>query len=539
MCLITTLVTGSALRSDSRFTMARQGASFNRTQTYQDVLDVLPEGAKKEGIVVFRPRTTPLQSDLCVARQVHEDQEAEVVIVCEPEGTSLMMGGLHPRASLYEKPVNLDAAKQAHAEFRQVMRAEGIKVLTVREILAYGVDTHVNARVALEDLAMRALTYTLAEDSSMDQLAEGDRYYMTETYKRNVLEHMSTTQLIDTIMINPTVLLRPSYRDTGLTATYSFQPLSNLVYTRDQQITTCNGIVMGRLRSAQRQLEVELMKFCFKKLGMPVLGEIAEPGFLEGGDFFPSGHDLALVGIGLRSNFEACKQLMDNDWLGTRRLAVVRDEFEQSQDRMHLDCVFSILSESVCLMLDEMMGEESATRRLVDEYVRPSPSEPYVLAKQGVEFSQYMRDQGYHIIPIKSEHQLQYACNTLNLGNGHVISVHAPSARQIVKDEVFRGDVQVIDFSPITSMYGSVHCASQVVRRKPRTQGLGIGMGGKCGNSNVVGMLQQQLQNSALLSEGPGQGQGHGSPPRAFRVGSPLTGTGVYLAQSPLTAPHS
>lgn len=31
------------------------------------------------------------------ARQDHENERAEVVIVCEPEGSSLMMGGLHPR----------------------------------------------------------------------------------------------------------------------------------------------------------------------------------------------------------------------------------------------------------------------------------------------------------------------------------------------------------------------------------------------------------------------------------------------------------
>jgi hypothetical protein len=154
---------------------------------------------------------------------------------------------------------------------------------------------------------------------------------------------MSVTQLIDIILINPTVHLAPSHRDTGLTASYTFEPLSNLVYTRDQQagllspafcswawsfglfgmcwglkafavwaagfdrltvgcqpagrispftpppqtpawscrppcpsfptpplhpqITTCRGIVMGRLRSQQRQRDVELMRFCFDKLG--------------------------------------------------------------------------------------------------------------------------------------------------------------------------------------------------------------------------------------------------------------------------------
>ncbi len=55
---------------------------------------------------------------------------------------------------------------------------------------------------------------------------------------------MSTTQLIDTVMINPTVSLQPSYRDTGLTASYTFEPLSNLVYTRDQQVTTCKWVTV-------------------------------------------------------------------------------------------------------------------------------------------------------------------------------------------------------------------------------------------------------------------------------------------------------
>lgn len=87
--------------------------------------------------------------------QESENDTAEIVIVCEPEGNSLQMGGLHPRASLYEKPVNLDAAKKAHAEFRRVMRERGVRVLTVREILAYGVEHHVGARVELEDFAVQ------------------------------------------------------------------------------------------------------------------------------------------------------------------------------------------------------------------------------------------------------------------------------------------------------------------------------------------------------------------------------------------------
>lgn len=65
------------------------------------------------------------------------------------------------------------------------------------------------------------------------------------------------------------------------------------------------------------------------------MGEVKEPGYLEGGDFCPASADLALVGVGLRSNMEAVKQLMEEDLFGSRRVAVVRDDFEQNQVMLH------------------------------------------------------------------------------------------------------------------------------------------------------------------------------------------------------------
>ena len=50
------------------------------------------------------------------------------------------------------------------------------------------------------------------------------------------------------------------------------------------------------------------------------------------------------------------------------------------QDRMHLDCVFSVLGEKVCIMLDTIIGEDSTSRRLVDEYVRDANGK-YSLAR--------------------------------------------------------------------------------------------------------------------------------------------------------------
>ena len=84
---------------------------------------------------------------------------------------------------------------------------------------------------------------------SMDDLAVEDRFYLSDGYKRSVLEHMSLPQLLDTLLINATVYISPSYRDTGLTASYSFKPLSNLVYTRDQQVNNAGWLKLITCRS--------------------------------------------------------------------------------------------------------------------------------------------------------------------------------------------------------------------------------------------------------------------------------------------------
>lgn len=239
--------------------------------------------------------------------QVHEDHPARVVVVCEP-GLQKQMGALHPAAALYERFVNLEASVSEHATFRDTLRKRGIKVLTVREILRHGLDNNLRCRLDLEDLAMGFLTYQGdagpgdKTPTSRGKLEENLKEHVSDSYKRLVLENMSADQLIDVILTKPTVTVKPSYRDTGFTASYEFEPLTNLIFTRDQQITTAKGVVMASLRSSQRQHEIKVMRFCFQKLGITVLGQVDPPGYLEGGDFFPAGEDLCFVGVGLRSN---------------------------------------------------------------------------------------------------------------------------------------------------------------------------------------------------------------------------------------------
>lgn len=142
-------------------------------------------------------------------------------------------------------------------------------------------------------------------------------------------------------------------------------------------MTTKKGIILARLASEQRIHEVDVMEFVFKKLNVDVSGRIPAPGTLEGGDFFPMGADLCMIGTGLRTNQAAVDYMLKNDLFGTRRVAVVRDDFERCQDRLHLDTVFNIISPTCCVAFEPMLGKDSDRRRDVDEYVLNEETKEY------------------------------------------------------------------------------------------------------------------------------------------------------------------
>lgn len=431
--------------------------------------------------------------------ELHEDDLAQTVIVCAPS-LSKMMGALHPAAALYARPVHINQARDAHDRFVALLRRRGVETHDVRDILAKDAEWSVGDRVRLEELAAQCLTYRLADtgsegdrtdESGVDSAAESSaqqddagpiaQHHVSEEYKKSVLAEMDVIQLVDIIMTNPTVTVRTSGRDTGYTAQYSFSPSTNIMFTRDQQITTARGVLMARLRSAQREKEVKVMAFCWEKLGVPVLGHVKE-GFLEGGDFFPCGKDLCFVGVGTRSTYGAVRWIMRQDWFGTSRVVVVRDDFDKSQDRMHLDCVFNVIGRKSCVMLSSMIDAKPGDKsiRIADIWERRSDKTAetekadgdcgmYRLARPDVEFSALLKEWGWNIVPITPQEQLEYGCNVLNLGNGRLISTEAKSARRVATQD-FVTSVEHIDFSAVTAMYGGVHCASQVVHRSSAAQ---------------------------------------------------------------------
>jgi len=476
--------------------------------------------------------------------QQNELHAATAVVMHRP-GLEVFLGSLHPAGSLFECSVGADSAREAHENFARGLRACGVKhCFALPDILASA------PRDQLLELAMQSITYDLKtspEDAPDEASLKAEAELLCDQYKRDTLASKSPAELVTIILTHPTVHL---HRMGGLksgnvlaVSNVTLNPVSNLIFLRDQQIVTGRGLVIGALKEYQRRNENALLRRTFEFLGVPAVGYITRndtPGAsivstLEGGDYVAAANNLAFLGSGLRSNDGAAAQLMGRGLLGVPRLAVVRDDGDRQQKRMHLDTVFNIVDEHHCTVWEWAITHKELQRRVAlyecdhagmtlikngrcpmccaaDDELRaayekmrcakcgkayhdcacefvppaadgnpvhahlPERVGTYKLVRENVELTEFLKQEGYAVIPITEEEQTDYMVNFLNLGRMptadgkegpvRLLSVHPGLEKKLRDAGVSERDVTVesVDYRGITRMYGAAHCSSQVFR---------------------------------------------------------------------------
>ena len=287
-----------------------------------------------------------------IFQQKEENFPAKYILVHIPE-KEIFMSTLHPAASLYEDVTDYVKVKECFDNLKNILKEKKIELITVRSALKLN-------KTALKNLAHKALKYEIDENISFDKNTKEYKIFLNYTsneYKQEIINKLSDDQLVDIILNNPKYILSPTKLNTFIEPkSISFNPLGNLIFCRDQQITTKKGVVIGRARSSQRAGEHLIMKQVFENLNSTVLGilskEYDENAFLEGGDYFVAKNDLSMLGVGLRTSMKGAEYLMENDLLGTRYMAIIYDDEDKDQQRMHLDTYFNILSDEYVIVLD-------------------------------------------------------------------------------------------------------------------------------------------------------------------------------------------
>ena len=214
-----------------------------------------------------------------------------------------------------------------------------------------------------------------------------------------------------------TLLLREvlQYDDDAL----SYMDLRpNITYTRDLATVFTRGAVLMGPHLRGRWWDQWVMGRAFERLGIPVLGGIEPPGYLEGGGVTMIGEDTAVASLCDRANETGLRAL--------RELILGKDvkyflEVTLPFGHIHIDGIFMVLDEKLCLIHKDTF--EVFPCRL---YEAGQPEPRYVM------FLEFLDKRGFRLIPITQEERVEGHLNVvvtrrsrLAIGFQHAIRVAA------------------------------------------------------------------------------------------------------------------
>ena len=417
--------------------------------------------------------------------QPSESTPAKIILVHVSKMESFICS-LNPAASLYEDVTDEEEIRKCFNELGEYLKTKNIKLITTEDILL--LKENELMKLAKDSLNYERETLKL-EDEKEDNKKRKDSFkeyenYSSDEYKENVLKKFSKKNLINVILTRPTIKLKHINTDTFIESTsITFEPVGNIVFCRDQQITTKKGVVIGSSRTSQRKYEHIIMKQIFQNIGANIIGDLRGEGYLEGGDFFVAREDLSMLGVGLRTDMNGAKYLMKNDLLGTRYMGICLDENDLDQQRMHLDTYFNILNDNNVLVIDfEDVKKEEKKELNIDRKVYYYDNNKdikeiesdnknidnkigeYKLIKIYDSFYKFLDDMKFNYIKITHKEQKEYMINFLNIGNNTVISVNKNLEKKLKDNNINIINVQYFNCQPILNMYGGMHCMTQVSR---------------------------------------------------------------------------
>jgi N-dimethylarginine dimethylaminohydrolase len=128
------------------------------------------------------------------------------------------------------------------------------------------------------------------------------------------------------------------------------------LYVRDAAVITPRGAVLCRMGKAARHGEPEATGAFLKRLGYPILGAIAAPGMLEGGDVIWFDAQTVAVGRGYRTNAEGIRQFRELTRAFVRDVVVVPlPHWSGPADVMHLMSLYSPIDHNLALVYSALL----------------------------------------------------------------------------------------------------------------------------------------------------------------------------------------
>ena len=218
----------------------------------------------------------------------------------------------------------------------------------------------------------------------------------------------------------------------------------NMTYTRDLAAVFSRGAVLMGPHLKGRRGDQAMMGRAFQRLGVPILGAIEPPGYLEGGGVTLIGEDTAVASLCDRANEEGTRAL--------REIVLGKDvryflEVPLPFGQIHIDGIFMVLDEKLCLIYEDSL--------------RVFPCRLYEAGKaepRHVLFREFLDRRGFTCIPITLEERQGGHLNVVVTERSQRAVGFAQAAR--VGAEMARHGWQLATF-PADELFlgrGGAHC---------------------------------------------------------------------------------
>jgi len=192
------------------------------------------------------------------------------------------------------------------------------------------------------------------------------------------------------------------------------------VYCRDASIATNRGMIICNMGKAERMNEPMVEKKAFETNGIPVLGTIAPPGTLEGGDVAWLDENTLAVGHTYRTNEEGISQLTSLlKPLGVEVITVPLPHYKGSTDVFHLMSILSPVNANLAVVYSPLM--------------------PIV-------FRNFLLRRGYELVEVPEDEFKTMGCNVLALAPGICLMVEGnPKTKTLLENKgckviLYKGD---------------------------------------------------------------------------------------------------
>ena len=171
----------------------------------------------------------------------------------------------------------------------------------------------------------------------------------------------------------------------------------NLVFMRDMATVYDQGAVIMNPYLKGRQWDGWVVRECFKALGIPILGEITYPGYLEGGGNLFLRDRIGIVSICDRTTEDAISQLASFTLKRSLDQLIV---VNVPQGNIHLDSLFMVIDEDLAFLNRDILDISPA------KILRASGSEKYIW------LSGYLNELGFESIDGKTAFGMCYVAYT-------------------------------------------------------------------------------------------------------------------------------